>query len=64
MAEQTEHDLFDEWSTLNHVIADWRSRFDILRENLNDCKTREEAIALLKGECFYSRYPILPDWLQ
>lgn len=56
--------LFEEWAELNRVISEWRCRFDVLREEMPKCKTRSEAIALLKQEDFYTRYPALPAWLR
>jgi hypothetical protein len=56
-------DLFNAWSTLNQVISDGRSRFDVLREELPKCRTKSEAKALLSRELFSKRYPFLPDWL-
>jgi hypothetical protein len=53
--------IFDEWSALNDVPFDWRSRFDILREKMPKCKSKEEVVDLLKKEHFYSRYSIVPD---
>lgn len=55
--------LFDEWSALNHVGCDYRSRFDVLREELPKCRTRADAEALLRQEQYSTRYPLLPDWL-
>jgi len=56
-------DLFDEWSDLNEVICDYRSRFDLLRKELPKCKTRAEAEHLLAEQEFLTRYPKLPEWL-
>lgn len=55
--------LFDVWSTLNQVMCDQRSRFDVLREELPKCRTKAEAKALLAKEQFDTRYPLLPEWL-
>lgn len=61
---QSKHDLFAEWSDLNNVMCDWRSKFDNLREMLPKCQTREEVFALLAREGYSKRYPLLPDWLK
>lgn len=55
--------LFDAWSTLNQVMCDYRSRFDVLRDELPKCRTKKEARDLLVQEQFDTRYPLLPDWL-
>jgi len=55
--------LFEEWSSMNRVISDGRSRFDVLREELPRCTTRVQALVLLKQEGSDRRYPLLPDWL-
>lgn len=57
-------DLFDEWSTLNKVMSDTRSRFDGLREAFAVCTTRVDAMAALEQEGYQNRYPLLPEWLQ
>jgi len=56
-------DLFSAWSSLNQVMADWRSRFDVLREIFPNIKTKVEARKLLAQEGYDERYPLLPDWL-
>lgn len=53
--------VFDEWSSLNGIICDGRSRFDVLREELPKCKTKREVLMWLRREEFDRRYPILPD---
>lgn len=58
-----EVNLFTAWSTLNQVISDDRSRFDVLREELPKCRTKVQARGLLVQEQYGSRYPLLPDWL-
>lgn len=58
-----EMNLFEQWSDLNGIIADFRSRFDVLRKELPKCRTRAEAQALINAEGFGQRYPHLPDWL-
>lgn len=55
--------VFDEWSSLNQIIADFRSRFDVLREELPKCKTKAEVKMWLEIEGFATRYPILPESL-
>lgn len=52
--------LFDEWASLNKIIAPWRSRFDYLREHLWECGTEEEIRDMIAAEGFLSRYPTLP----
>lgn len=52
--------VFDEWSSLNQIICDGRSRFDVLREELPKCKTKAEVQRWLEREQFDTRYPILP----
>lgn len=59
----SDRNLFDEWSALNRVMCDYRSRFDVLREGLPKCKSRTEAVALLRQEQYAERYPLLPEWL-
>lgn len=56
--------LFDKWAELNDVVGSYRSRFDVLREEMPKCQTRQEVINLLLSEGFYSRYPDLPALLQ
>lgn len=63
MDTQEQRNLFGAWSAENDVMCDWRSRFDVLRDEFPKCKTREEAEELLGREGFLSRYPKLPDWL-
>ncbi len=63
VSEQEGGNLFDDWSSLNGVIADFRSRFDVLRDELPKCKSRQDAEVLLKSEGFFERYPVLPEWL-
>lgn len=53
--------LFDVWSSMNGVMCNYRSRFDVLREQLPKCNTLAEARALLEQEGFNERYPLLPD---
>lgn len=55
--------VFDEWSNLNQIMADFRSRFDVLREEMPKCKTKSEVRTWLQREGFGSRYPILPESL-
>ena len=55
--------VFSEWSALNQVICNWRSRFDVLREELPKCKTKAEVKTWLDREGFGERYPILPESL-
>ena len=55
--------LFDEWSSLNGVICDWRCRFDDLRANFYKCQTRDEAGELLEAVGVLTRYPKLPERL-
>ena len=57
-------DLFEDWSMLNCVICNWRSRFDGLRDGLPKCTTLEEARNLLVREEFNKRYPLLPEYLK
>jgi hypothetical protein len=56
--------LFEEWVDLNQVICAYRSRFDVMREDLPKCRTREEAERLLKQEEYDVRYPLLPESLK
>jgi hypothetical protein len=56
--------LFDEWSDLNNVNCDWRSRFDDLREKFSACTNREQAEQALIEEQYNTRYPRLPKWLK
>lgn len=57
-------DIFDEWVDLNGVICPWRYRFEVVREKLNKCVTRQEAERALKEEQYDTRYPILPERLE
>lgn len=55
--------VFDEWSRLNQIMCDGRSRFDVLREELPKCKTKAEVRRWIGIEGFGQRYPILPESL-
>jgi hypothetical protein len=55
--------LFDVWSSMNEVMCDFRSRFDVLRERLPMCTSLSQARALLAQEQFDRRYPLLPESL-
>ena len=55
--------LFDDWSFLNAVIADDRSRFDELRLKFRHCNTKAKALQALREEHYDTRYPLLPTWL-
>jgi len=56
-------DLFDEWADLNDVMSSWRSRFDVLREEFPNCRTKQDAQRLLSAESYSERFPLLPSWL-
>ena len=53
--------VFDDWADLNQVMCPGRSRFDVLREELPKCKTKEEVRRWLVREDFDRRYPLIPS---
>lgn len=61
--QASRENLFDVWAELNGIISPDRSRFDVLREALPQCQTRQAAEELIAAEGFLTRYPVLPDWL-
>lgn len=55
--------LFTAWCTLNRVVLNDRSRFDVLRAAMPACRTKKGARELLAKEHCDVLYPLLPDWL-